>query len=74
MAGAPSVLPVANNSPTPVQGGHEGHGTPLGSANNAAFSDALNQAITQQAGSAGAGHGAHGGPGGGTAGQGGGHG
>lgn len=74
MAGAPSVLPVANKSPTPVQGGHEGHGTPLGSANNAAFSDALNQAITQQAGSAGAGHGAHGGPGGGTAGQGGGHG
>lgn len=74
MAGTSSVPPVVNSSPPQVQGGHEGHGTPPGNANNAAFSDALNQAIAQQASITRAGHGAHGGQGAGTAGQGGGHG
>lgn len=74
MAGAPSISPAASGPPPSVQGGHEGHGSPPGNANNAAFSDALNQAIAQQAGNAGAGHGAHGDQGTGTPGQSGGHG
>lgn len=71
MAGAPSVLPMANKSPTLIQGGHEGHGTPPGNANNAAFSDALNQAATQRAVNAEAGHGAYGSQETGAAGRGG---
>lgn len=74
MAGAPSISPTANGPPPSVQGGHEGHGSPSGNANNVAFSNALNQAIAQQAGNTGAGHDAHSGPGSGTAGHGGGHG
>lgn len=74
MAGAPSVPPVGNSPPPPVQGGHEGHGVSPANANNGTFSEALNQAIAQQANNPVAGHGAHGGQGGSGSGQGGGHG
>ncbi len=56
MAGAPSISPTANGPPPSVQGGHEGHGSPSGNANNVAFSNALNQAIAQQGGGHGGGH------------------
>ncbi|MCK5921507.1 MAG: hypothetical protein KAG66_11245, partial [Methylococcales bacterium] len=64
MAGASSVPPVGNSSPPPVQGGHEGHGASPANANNGTFSEALNQAMAQQANNPVAGHGAHGGQGG----------
>jgi flagellar basal-body rod protein FlgB len=74
MAGIPSSVPPVANAPSPpVQGGHDGHGVPLGNANNGAFSEALNQTIARQANNPGASHGAHGGQGAGMAGQGGGH-
>lgn len=74
MAGTSSVPPVSNSSPPPVQGGHEGHGASPANANNGTFSEALNQAMAQQANNPVAGHGAHGGQGGSGSGQGGGHG
>lgn len=74
MAGSASVPPVGNNSPVSVPGGHEGHGASPANANNGTFSEALDQAIAQQASGPAANHGGHGGPGAGGSGLGGGHG
>lgn len=74
MAGIPSSAPPAAKTPSPpVRGRHEGHGVPLGKANNGSFSEELNQAIAQQTNSP-ASHGAHGGQGVGMTGHDGGHG
>lgn len=74
MAGTSSVSPATNSATPPVQSEHERHGAPPGNANSAAFSEVLNQAITQQTSNAVPGHGAHVGQGVGVFGQGGGHG
>lgn len=74
MAGVSPVPPVGSTPSSPVQGGHEGHSASAANVNTGSFSDALNQAIAQQANNPVAGHGAHGGQGAGASGLNGGHG
>ena len=68
MAGAPPIPPAIPPS-TSVQGGHEGHSASSGGANNGGFSEALNQAIVQQANNPVVSHGNHGGQGAGVVGH-----
>lgn len=69
MAGLPSIPPSTATPSPPVRGGHEGHGEVPGNTDNGAFSEALNQSITQRANNPGASHGAHGGQGAGVVGH-----